>query len=219
MVFGLCGVTFAQESVLDRRIGVDAPGAAVVWVPDSIASGTLAWRVAQAAGIPLMFEASPLDYRDPATVAQRFDLAGHTVREALDILVAHDPRYQWDERDGVVVIRPTGLSRNPDDALNQPTAAIRGNQLRLEDVLNRVTAAIAGTGGSSTVAAAMDSHEFALDVPGGTVLDVLVAAARAHGGVMWSVPDGARGPDQAGFSLGFKTFAGGGAGMTGSAPR
>jgi hypothetical protein len=219
MVFGLCSVTFAQESVLDRRIRADAPGAAVVWVPDSIASGIFAWRIAQAAGVPMMFEALPLDYRDPAIVGQRFDLAGHTVREALDIFIAQDPRYQWDERDGVVVIRPTSLSRSPEDALNQPIAGVRGDQLRLEDVLSRVTTAVVGARGASMPATAVDSHAFALDAPSGSILDVLVAAARAHGGVMWSVPDGARGRDQAGFSLGFKTFTGGGAGTTGSDPR
>ena len=219
MAISFCVPMFAQESVLNRRIRADAQSGAVVWVPDGIASGAFAWRVAESARVPLMFEASPLDYRDPAIVAQRFDLEGLTVRDALDLLVAQDPRYQWEERDGVVVIRPSGLSRDRDDALNRQIRGVRGTHLRLEDVLTRVTAAVAGPGSSPDVPPGIDSGDFALDVPSGSVLDVLVAAARAHGGVMWSAPSGTEGRSRAGFSLGFRTFAGGGAGRTGSAPR
>jgi hypothetical protein len=51
------------------------------------------------------------------------------------------------------------------------------------------------------------------------VLDLLVAAARAHGRVMWLTPDTARGPDQSGFSLGFRTFADAAAGVPDGAAR
>jgi hypothetical protein len=46
-----------------------------------------------------------------------------------------------------------------------------------------------------------------MDAPGGTVLDLLVAAARAHGRVMWSMPDSVKGGDSGRFSLGYRTFA------------
>jgi hypothetical protein len=86
-IFGLSSAADAQESVLNRRIKADAPGAAVVWLPDGISSGMFAWRLAETAGVPLVFESSPIGYREPAIVAQRFDLDGLTVREALDALV------------------------------------------------------------------------------------------------------------------------------------
>jgi hypothetical protein len=214
VVCSLCGTAFAQENVLDRRIQADTPGAAVIWVPDGIANGMFAWRIAQTGGVPLIFEALPLNYRDPAIVAQRFDLAGRTVREALDIFVAQDPRYRWEERAGVLVIRPIDLWNNPDDVLNQPFARVQRNQFRLDDVLTSVMTAIVGTSAALNVPAPIDSKQFSLDVPSGTVVDVLVAAARAHGASMWSVPDDARVPGHAGFSLGFKTFDGRGAGLT-----
>jgi hypothetical protein len=211
IIFGLSSAALAQDSVLDRRIKADAPGAAVVWLPDSITNGMFAWRISASAGVPMIFEASPLDYRDPAIAAQRFDLLGLNVREALDFLVAQDPRYRWEERDGIVIIRPIGLLADPGDALNQRIAGARGDRVRLEDVLARVTAAVWRTGVPplTPAAAAIDSQEFALDTPGGTVLDLLAAAARAHGGVMWS----------AGFSIGFNTFAGAGAVVAGDAAR
>ena len=219
LICGFSGVSVAQDNVLDRRIESDAPGAAVVWVPDGVANGTFAWRVAQTAGVPLIFEASPLQYRDPAVIAERVDLSEHTVREALDTLVAQDPRYRWEERDGVIVIRPGGLWSNPDDALNQPIPGLHGDALSAQDVLAGVMRAMVGTHGSLSLPAAIDSKRFSLNVPEGTVLDVLVAAARVHGGLIWSVPDAARGPDRAGFSLGFDTFAGGDTRITGPAPR
>jgi len=218
-VFGLSGAADAQESVLDRRITADAPGAAVVWLPDAISNGMFAWRIAECAGVPLVFEASPRHYRDPAIVARRLDLDGLTVREALDALVAQDPRYRWEERDGIVVLRPIGTLADPADALNQRIAGVRGDRMRLEEVLARVTAAVAGTGAPTTLPEAISSREFTLDAPSGTVLDLLAAAARAHGRVMWLTPDAGRGADQGGVSIGFRIFARTGAGAAGDAAR
>jgi hypothetical protein len=209
----------AQESVLARRIKADAPGAAVVWLPDAISGGMFAWRIAETAGVPLVFEASLLDYRDPAVASQRLDLDGLTVREALDALVAQDPRYGWEEQDGIVVIRPIAMLADPDDALNQRIAGVRGDRVRLEEVLTRATAAVTGIGAPPNPPAAIGSREFALDAPNGTVLELLAAAARAHGRVMWLMPEGARGPGQGAFSIGFRTFAGTGAQMPGDAAR
>lgn len=209
---GLSSVADAQESVLDRRITADAPGAAVVWLPDAISNGMFAWRIAKSADVPLVFEASPRDYRDPAIVAQRLDLDGLTVRQALDALVAQDPRYRWEDRDGIVVIRPIGMQADPGDVLNQRVAGVREDRVRLEEVLARVTAAVVGTGARPALPVAMASQAFPLDAPSGTVLNLLTAAARAHGRVMWITPDGTRGPDQGAVSIGFRTFAGAGAG-------
>jgi len=218
-MFGFSSAADAQESVLARRIKADAPGAAVVWLPDGIADGMFAWRIAESAGVPLVFEASSLNYRDPAIVPQRLDLDGLTVREALDALVAQDSRYRWEAQDAIVIIRPIGLLSDPFDALNQRIVGLQGNRVRLDDVLARVTAAVRGTSVPPVGRAAVDSHEFALDAPGGSVLDLLAAAARAHGAVMWSAPGGARGPDQNGVSIGFRTFAGAGAVVPGNAAR
>jgi hypothetical protein len=207
-ILGLSSAVDAQDSVLDRRIKASTPGAAVVWLPDAVSSGMFAWRIAESAGVPLVFEASPLDYRDPAIVAHRLDLDGLTVREALDALTAQDPRYRWLQRDGVIVIRPIGVLADAGDALNQRIVGVRGERVNLEDVLAGANAAVVGRGASPTsLPPTAARQEFALDAPSGTVLDLLVAAARAHGRVMWLTPDAARGPDQSGFSIGFRTFA------------
>lgn len=209
-MFTLSSTADAQQSVLARRIKMDAPGAAVVWLPDGIANGMFAWRIAESAGVPLVFEPSPFDYRDPSIASHRLDLDGLTVRDALDVLVAQDPRYRWEERDGVIVIRPIDVIADPTDALNHRIAGVRGERRTLHDVLARVTEAVRSIGAAPAVPATADSRAFGLEAPGGTVLDLLSAAARAHGSVMWSAPGWVRGADQAGFGISFKTFAGGG---------
>jgi hypothetical protein len=218
-LFGLSSAADAQESVLTRRIKADAPGAAAVWLPDGISNGMFAWRIAECADVPLVFEASPADYRDPAIVARRFDLDGLTVREALDVLVAQDSRYRWEEHDGIVIIRPIGVLADPVDALNQRIGGLRADRVRLDDVLVRATSAVRRTGVPAVLTAVIDSRQFALDTPSGTVLDLLAAAARIHGRVMWSAPAATRGQDDGGFSIGFRTFAGTGAVVSGDAAR
>jgi hypothetical protein len=141
------------------------------------------------------------------------------VREALDALAAQDPRYRWEEHDGVVVIRPIEMLADPGDALNQRIAGVRGDRVRLDDVLATATAGVAGAGALTTLAAAIASQEFALDAPDGTVLDLLMAAARAHGRVMWLTPDGARTPDHNGVSIGLRIFAGARPGVASDAAR
>jgi len=207
IICGFCAGARAQESALDRQIKADAAGAAVVWLPDRISDGMFAWRVAESASVPLIFEGLPPEYRDPSTVIERVDLDGLTVRGALDILVAHDPRYRWEEREGVIVIRPGRLTNDPDDRLNHRVSGVQRTRLGLQDVLASVTAATSGGGASPDLPPAIDSRQFAMDVPSGTVLDILVAAARAHGRVMWSMPDGVQGVDSGRISLGYRTFA------------
>ena len=207
IICGFCAAARAQESVLDRHIRADATGAAVVWLPDGISDGMFAWRVAETAAVPLIFEALPPEYRDLATPFERVDFDGLTVRAALDILVAHDARYRWEERNGVILIRPGTFANDPEDRLNQRVAGVQRNRLGLQDVLAGITGAAASGGLSATLPPAIDSRQFAMDVTSGTVLDILVAAARAHGRVMWSVPDGVRRADSGGFTLGYRTFA------------
>jgi hypothetical protein len=97
--------TRAQEAVLDRPIGADHLGVAVVWAPEAIAHGLWARRIAQAARVPVVFEvAAPMPFTG---LPERVNLTGLTVREALDALVGRDPRYTWRQVGETVVIRPT----------------------------------------------------------------------------------------------------------------
>jgi hypothetical protein len=103
LLLGTAGAT-AQEALLDRPVGADHLGPPVVWAPEAIGHGLWARRIAQGARVPVIFEAAPLM---PFTgLPTRVDLTGLTVRQALDALVATDPRYAWRQFGRTVVIRP-----------------------------------------------------------------------------------------------------------------
>jgi hypothetical protein len=75
-------------------------------------------RIARAAQIPTGIERLPEDcpaaWRPAASVPEhgKVNLTGKRVGEALNELVAADPRYAWIESDGVIVMRPVAAWTN-----------------------------------------------------------------------------------------------------------
>lgn len=69
---------------------------------------TIAGFVAARAGVPIGVEHVPDDCEgsDRRPMPTRRSLAGSTVRQVLDLLVRHDPRYTWSVVDGGVTFRP-----------------------------------------------------------------------------------------------------------------
>lgn len=104
LTLGLAASAPAQE-VLERPIASDHLGPAVVWAPEAISSGLWARRVAQGARVALVFEGAASV--PAAGLPERVDLTGLTVREALDTLIARDPRYSWRQVGEAIVVRPT----------------------------------------------------------------------------------------------------------------
>ena len=200
----------AQQAVIDRTLGPDALGDPVVWLPGSIDNGTFAARVAMAAQVPVVFEAAALASSAPA---QRVTLTGKSVRESLDAWLAVDGRYAWSDVNGVLVIRPLAAVTDPDDPLNRPVSNVAWTDVSVPQALNGVIALLAGSPPEATDTA-FDDRTFSVSVPSGTVLDVLTAAARAHGALMWSTPDTTQRAGQPGLSIGVATFSGRGIGAT-----
>jgi hypothetical protein len=202
----------AQTAVTERVLGPDALGDPVVWLPASIDNGTFAARVAMAARVPLIFEAAGFASSAPS---QRVTLMGKTVRESLDAWVAADARYTWSEVNGVLVIRPLAAVSDPHDPLNQPITNVTWSNISVPQALNGVIALFSGfTAQPGVTDAPFDNEVFSVAVPSGTVLDVLVEAARAHGSLIWSTPDTTQRSGQPGFSVGVATFSGRGIGAT-----
>ena len=202
----------AQQPVLDRTLGVDALGDPVIWVPSSIDNGLFASRIAMAGQVPLMFEAMPVSL--PSVISPtRVALTGKTVREALDLLVANDPRYTWSEANGVIVVRPLAAISDSSDPLNAPIANVAWSDITVPQALSGVATLLAGgTTPSEPNEARFDDRVFSVAVGSGSLLDVLVDAARAHGALVWSVPDTTQHPGHAGLSVGVSTFTGRGLG-------
>jgi hypothetical protein len=214
LVAGLVSATvMAQTSVLDRSLEPDVLGEPVLWVPESIHTGLFAQRVAQAARIPIVFEAVADRGQPQNRPLQRVTLTGVTVRDALEMLVAADPRYHWVESDGVIVVRPAAASTDIENPLNQPVRNVGWDQIVAENAMNRVMAILYGDDPSLPPSAPpfADERTFTVHVESGSVLQVLIATARAHGELMWMVPDTTQGSGR--FSLGFRTFEGKGLGL------
>lgn len=85
------------QPALDRQIGPDTSGHPIVVTH---IQARLVGALARAAGVPMGIELAP---GTPRKVSPR-RLTGLTVREADDVLAAVDPRYEWREMDGVIVI-------------------------------------------------------------------------------------------------------------------
>jgi len=95
------------------------------------------------------------------------DVRGVTLREALDAVVAKDPRYAWTVLDGVVVVRPVAAWRDPSHPLLRPMQAVRLEDARLAEAVD-----------PWRLEAESDPAE-------GTLLDRLNATARARGQYHW----------------------------------
>jgi hypothetical protein len=203
-----------QQPTLDRVLQTDMFGEAAVWMPGAVDSGILATRVAFAGRVPVVFEAAPDTGRDTGATPTRLMLAGHTVAEALDALVASDARYGWREVDGVLVIRPTAAADDRSDPLNIAIANVTWEDVTTLEALRRIGVLISGTPIEPKIGAPLvDGRRVSINVQTGTVLDVVVAIARAHGALLWTSPDLAQSYGAGSASLGVQTFDGRGAGI------
>jgi hypothetical protein len=162
-------------ALLDRPVTNQQPnGLALMY---RIAPGAVL-TLADAVGVPLGFESLPASaplVRAPVTGIR---LSG-TFGPALDDLVTFDPRYEWRDVDGIVVIRPTTAWLDPDNPLFRTVSAIRLEDVTLAKALGALRQALGGPGVPLSLS---DTRRFSVDVPQGrTVLDVLTAISRAHG--------------------------------------
>jgi len=169
-------------------------------------------RIAMAAHVPLVFEAAVLPMPAPATL-QRLTLTGKTVREVLDLLVAADPWYAWSDVNGVIVIRTLAAVTNTTDPLNAPVSNIVWDHVSVPQALNGMVALLSGAPAAPVPSETpFDEAVFSVAVPAGSVLDVLIESARAHGALLWSTPDTTQRADHSGLSVGVATFSGRGIG-------
>jgi hypothetical protein len=207
-VFALSQLVIGQQSVLDRTLDEDILGDPVVWVPSGINDGMLAARIAMSSRVPIVFEALAIDLVSPGTVQQRLVLRGMTVRDALQLLVTTDPRYQWIELDGVVVVRPVVATTDSMNPLNRQIGPIDWEGVTAEEALARTIALAANQAPPPGIESVVDRKLLSVRVSNGTILDVLLATARAHGEAVWSIPGIAGRARNGAWSVNLTTFDG-----------
>jgi len=105
-------------------------------------------------------------------------------RELLDSFIERLPEYEWRDMAGVVVVRPAGGWKDPDNLLNAPARPISIENGLLSDGL----AALLHTEPHPVddyPSRSLMRHEFSMNFETGSVMEGLNALIRAHGGAMW----------------------------------
>ncbi|HEY2153153.1 MAG TPA: hypothetical protein VGH34_20255 [Vicinamibacterales bacterium] len=166
-----------------------APAGNLVAPSDASEFGLLS-RLARVGAIPFGFEADAADPR-PTTGApvEAHDVAAHTLREALDGFVRIDPRYEWRDVAGVLVMRTRPAWTTSRGALSLPVRAIDWRDIDEVEAFNRVALLLYPNAGHPPFegVAVSRARQFTVQLGQGTMLDLLNAIARADGQLGWAV--------------------------------
>jgi len=167
----------SSAPVLDRVVGRKYNGDAFVL------HGAYDLReLAFAAQIPIGVEL--LTAPSPAPKGVR--VTGLTVRDALIALMALDPRYDWREFDGVIVVRPLLAWAEPEHPLSREIPAVRLDNVTIPDAIlfqqSLLEPRIKYAPGRNRGA---DVPRVSADVPRGPLLLLLNALARSQGQLCW----------------------------------
>ena len=172
----------AQTSA-DRPVGRprDAPRLIVRQVDE-----TTLGALAAAAGVPMGFESAA----PPSVSIRAIPATGRRLHEVLDDIVAADPRYEWREDDGVVVLRPRVLWEIA-DPLDTPVDVLKLHDIHAGDAMQVLSTMV----GTTFPGGAGDTVRFSIDVPAGTpFIHLLNAIVRAHGRLTWTLYYGRQSP-------------------------
>lgn len=181
----------------------------------------LAQRMFTAADVPFGIEQAPPNPSEPSPridrpITDRMSFDGWTLRDALDKLVALDPRYVWHESNGRILFRTVALQhsagllqrRLPPLSLSHATAAAAIETLARLVAPSRAPGGIATLGMALTVGrhtqgrAAPPADLFTVSLREGPVLDTLNALGSAKGASWMITYDGpGAAADVASFSL------------------
>jgi hypothetical protein len=198
LVAALGGSAAAGETaVVDRIVGSLNGSPARVTL--SSLTGAQLVPLASVSGVAIGFEGV-----SPKPFAQPIVATGRRLGAVLDALVKADPRYEWREDDGAMVIRPVEAWRDNASLLETRVARISlkdmmaGDALRLLSQMFGVEPLFSGT----------DSRRFSVEVrDGASLLEALNAIVRAHGSLAWSFePLGPGSPLSMQFTIGGTGF-------------
>lgn len=122
------------------------------------------------------------------------NLRGLTVGQAIDKLVAMDPRYRVVQRDGVVVIRPVAAWADAQNELNFTAGSFAIEDTTLGGALFAIASAI--TGGPRRpldnlgTRTEQGARKFSVTTGAASAGEALDAIVRAHGAAYWIVREG-----------------------------
>jgi hypothetical protein len=169
------------ERIIDLNITLDLP-------VNPCAVPRIVLTVARALGVPAGAETLPgrctLDL--PASIVERVPLISMRLKDALDLLVKTDPRYQWMESDGVVIVRPLSAWTNDKHFLNSVIDRYELKDDNIGGALDAIFARFkpAGHAGAELMAGV---GSLTLSLGPISALEALDAVVRTHGAAQWSM--------------------------------
>ena len=177
-----------EPPILERIVGTGRLGGPI---RAHGVSRSLAVSLAESVAVPMGFEELPAT-EGSSWFHEGISISGMPLRQALDVLVALDPRYQWREMDGVIVLRPVEAWLSSENPLFRLMPTIALHDVSAAKAIAEVAAVLKGP---SSVSGLPDTRTFSVDIPRGALLDVLNAIVRAHGQLTWlweNIPRGGR---------------------------
>lgn len=193
-LFGFVAALAAQdqavpvtERVIDRNFIVRGMGPCTV----GVLALTLGRIVAAPTGVEFLPGRCSESEDTSRWLAEPISLIGMTAGEALDRLVALDPRYAWKDAGGVLVVRPMAAWGDRQHFLHRRMETFEIVDQHLGAALELVGNAVWGEEGSSLRDWGMRTpqgvHRFTVRLGPVQIVDALNAAARAHGHLQWRI--------------------------------
>jgi hypothetical protein len=168
-----------SSSILERIVGPDREGR-----PVSISALNIiaVKALAEASRTPMGMETAGVTTGNPPMIRETM-VTGMRLADALALLAAIDSRYEWREMDGVVVFRPVQAWRDALNPLFLPVPDVQLRRVTLSTVMGVIASALKGPEHASNTI--VDTRRMSIDIPAGSVLDLLNAAAKSHGQLTW----------------------------------
>ena len=181
-----------DQPLTSTNLIIFAPAGDLAAPSDASELGLLS-RVARLAGAPFGFEADEAAPRPTTGAAvEAHDVSARTLREALDGFVRMDPRYEWRDVRGVIVVRTRAAWSDARNVLNQPAPDVDWQDVDTIAAFNHITRLFYPDAARDPFEGMLPARTglFSVHVRGGTRIDVLDAAARADGQLGWAVSYG-----------------------------
>lgn len=169
---------------LERVVGTKANGEPLI-VHSAYDVPELAAVARAAMGVELL---PPVERRSDS---EGIDVTGLSVRDALVALVTLDPRYDWRELDGVVVVRPLPAWTEPEHPLSRDTGPAHLQRATVVDAVNYLQALLEpGMKYTQERDRGIEVPRISVAVAGSSpVLPLLNTIAKSFGDVCWIYED------------------------------
>jgi hypothetical protein len=196
----------SPQAPLDTRLSLDLNAQLPLARHETV---LIANHVADHVGAPLGFEEAQPPVAG-ATERRVLPFDGFTARQAFDQLTLLDPRYRWQEMDGVAVFRPLGSWNDPEDLLNRRIDPVDWTQVSARTALDALTDLLQSRPAHNALVPS--GHTFEVHFPGGRVIDLLNTIVRTHGALRWRTQQDPQSPSRLLVTL--SDMHGGGAAVT-----